>query len=212
MINISEYLYKTRLMKLPFLILAVCLALIAGVTGCGGDDATSSETQGSGSATTTDDSANTTDGGGDSEPEASDSGDNPIVGDYEAEGPFAAISGGEGNKKPTFEPSGEPTPKEVVSRELEVGSGPAAKLGDEVRVYFAGAAYETGEVQFSGWPPAEPGVVELGSGAYGKNWEKTVVGMKAGGIRQVILPSSEFAQGKPVEYVIVMADLKPKSG
>jgi FKBP-type peptidyl-prolyl cis-trans isomerase len=92
-----------------------------------------------------------------------------------------------------------------------VGSGSAAKRGDEVSVYFAGALYETGDVQFYGWPPSGPSVFELGSGLYGKEWEKSIEGMKVGGIRQVILPSSEFAEGKPVDYVIALTNLQPKS-
>jgi peptidylprolyl isomerase len=210
-------------MRFPFLICALCLALLAGASGCGGDDATSSQTQDTGSATTTEDSGTTTDDsatttdseggdGGESDGEGNAKPDDvaAVLGDYEGEGPFSAVSGQGANKKPRFEPSGEPAPKEIVTRELEVGSGPAAKEGDKASVYFAGAIYETGKVELYGWPPAAASVVEIGSGLGGKEWEKTIVGMKVGGIRQVILPSSEFAQGKPVDYVIVMADLQPK--
>jgi len=80
-----------------------------------------------------------------------------------------------------------------------------------VSVYFAGAIYETGKVELFGWPPSKPSVFELGAGLYGKSWEKAIEGMKVGGVRQVILPSSDFAQGKPVDYVIALMDLQPKS-
>jgi len=218
----------------PFLLIgALCLVLAIGITGCGSGDATSSETQESRSAATADDSASATDDSGASIPddEGKNSGEddsegnakpeesspepaspNVAIGDYEGEGPFSAVSGQGGNKKPRFTPTGEPAPKQVVTRDLEVGSGPAARNGDEASVYFAGAIYETGKVQLYGWPPSAPSVIELGTGLYGKSWEKTIEGMQVGGIRQVILPSSEFAQGKPVDYVIVMTGLKPKSG
>ena len=213
-------------MKRSFLILVLCCAFVAGVSGCGGgDDATSLETQGSGSATTTD-SANATsdgegsksggsDGGGEAKPEEDPLKAPPsevVLGDYEGEGPFSAVSGQKkGDKKPRFSPSGQPAPKKIVTRDLEVGSGPPAKRGDEVSVYFAGAIYETGKVELYGWPPSSPSVFELGAGLYGKSWEKTIEGMQVGGIRQVILPSSEFAKGKPVDYVIALMDLQPKS-
>ncbi|HEX6152652.1 MAG TPA: FKBP-type peptidyl-prolyl cis-trans isomerase [Solirubrobacterales bacterium] len=214
-------------MKLSLLIGALCLALVIGVSGCGGGDGTSSETQGSGSstseaATTADGAANaegqSDDAEGQSEAADKESGkpdDTPselAIGDYEAEGPFSAVSGQGGNKKPRFTPSGQPPPKKIVTRDLEVGTGPAAKRGDEVSVYFAGAIFETGEVELFGWPPSAPSVLEIGEGIYGGEWEETIEGMKVGGIRQVILPSSEFAQGKPVDYVIVMTDLQQKSG
>jgi peptidylprolyl isomerase len=205
-------------MKLFLLISGLCLALVFGVSGCGGGDATSSDTQESGSSTsetaTPADDAENADGQSDADGKGSGKPDGTpselAIGDYEAEGPFAAVSGQGGDKKPRFTPSGQPPPKEVVTRELEVGTGPAAKRGDEVSLYFAGAIFETGKVELSGWPPSSPSVVELGKGLYGKEWEKTIEGMKVGGVRQVILPSSEFAQGKPVDYVIVMTDLQPK--
>lgn len=202
------------------------MALLFGISGCGGGDATSSETQESGSVTN-EEPASTADEAGEGGDQTSADGDGAdgegsgkpdgapselAIGDYEAEGPFAAVSGQGENKKPRFTPSGQPAPKKVATRELELGSGPAAKLGDEVSVYFAGAIFETGKVQFYGWPPSSPSVMDLGAGLYGKEWEKTIAGMKVGGIRQVILPSSEFAGGKPVDYVIVMTDLQPKSG
>jgi peptidylprolyl isomerase len=207
-------------MKFFFLVGGLCLALVVGISGCGGVNATNSETQGSGASTseaaTTADDAENADGqsGADGKEGAKPDGtpSELAIGDYDAEGPFAAVSGQGKNKKPRFTPSGQPPPKKVVTRELKVGTGPAAKRGDEVSVYFAGAIFETGKVELSGWPPSAPSVLELGAGIYGATWEKSIEGMKVGGVRQVILPSSEFAQGKPVDYVIVMTDLKPKSG
>lgn len=224
-------------MRIPFLLCALCWALVAGASGCGGDDATTTQTQDSASATADTESGGSADGGGggnadgESEENADGGGgedadggesaefDAPLetpasevlIGDYEGEGPFAAVSGQKGNRKPRFTPSGQPAPKKVAIRDLEVGTGPAARRGDEVSVYYAGAIYETGQVELYGWPPSAPSTFELGSGLYGRSWEKTIEGMKVGGIRQVILPSSEFAGGKPVDYVIVMTALEPKS-
>ncbi|HEX7279795.1 MAG TPA: FKBP-type peptidyl-prolyl cis-trans isomerase [Solirubrobacterales bacterium] len=91
-----------------------------------------------------------------------------------------------------------------------MGSGPAARRGDEVGVYYAGALYETGKVQLYEWPPGPPATIQLGSGIWGASWEKTIEGMKVGGIRQVIIPESEWAGGKPVDYVILLKALQPQ--
>jgi hypothetical protein len=193
--------------KPPLLIAAFCLALVTGVSGCGGDDATSPETQGSGSATTTD-------SGGDAKPDQGPLEATPskvVLGDYEAEGPFSAVSGRKGNKKPRFTPSGQPAPKETVIRELEVGSGPAAQRGDEVSFYYAGADHATGQIPYYGWPPALPATLRLGFGTFGRSWEKTIEGMKVGGIRQVIIRASYLSEG-PLDYVIVLTALRPQSG
>jgi FKBP-type peptidyl-prolyl cis-trans isomerase len=193
-------------MKLPFSFLACALCLVLALSSCG--DATSSQSEDSGAAATAD-------AGGTGKAKSQQSGPQPskvIVGEYEQEGPFSAVSGGKGNEKPRFEPSGRPAPKAIVSRELEVGSGPAAQRGDEVGVYYAGALHETGQVQLYEWPPGPPATIQLGSGIWGASWEKTIEGMKVGGLRQVIIPKSEWAEGKPVDYVILLKALQPQSG
>ena len=193
-------------MKLSILISALCLALLAGVSGCGGDDATSSETQGSNSAATTD-------GGGEAKAE-----DGPleaqaskvVIGDYEPEGPFAGVSGREGDKKPLFDPSGQPAPGKTVTRELEVGSGPAAQHGDEVSIYYAGANRNTGKVEVYGWPPFKPATFQLGFSTFGRSWEKSIEGMKVGGIRQVVILIPSLSS-TPIDYVIALTALKPQA-
>jgi peptidylprolyl isomerase len=194
-------------MKLSNSFLACALCLVLALSGCGDDAATSSGSGDPGSATTAE-------SGGTGKPskplETQPS--KVIIGEYEQEGPFSAISGGTGNEKPHFDPSGRPTPKTIVSRDLKVGSGPAARRGDEVGVYYAGALYETGRVQIYEWPPGPPSNIQLGSGIWGLSWEKTIEGMKVGGIREVIIPESEWAAGKAVDYVILLKSLQAKSG
>jgi peptidylprolyl isomerase len=191
--------------KLPLLVCALCLALVAGAFGCGGDEATSSQTE--------DSTAAATEEGGDAKPD-----DRPLVaraskvviGDYEPEGPFAGVDGQKGNKKPIFEPSGQPVSKETLIRELEVGSGPAARWGDEVSMYYVGADHETGKITYYGWPPYKASTFELGAGSFGKSWEKAFEGMRAGGIREVIITAGYLSKG-PLDYVLVLTALRPQA-
>lgn len=220
-------------MKLLLSILACAACLAFVVSGCGSDNATSSQTQDTSPATSADSGGEADDGGesadgeADAESEGGADGEEDaqaaddtfetepskvVIGEYEGEGPFSAVSGGQGDAKPNFVPSGEPAPKEIVTRDLEVGTGPAAKRGDQVAVYYAGALYENGKVTLYGWPPGKPANFALGESVFGKSWEKTIEGMKVGGLRQVIIPESEWAQQKPVDYVIILKDLQPKSG
>jgi hypothetical protein len=194
-------------MRRPFLVGALCLALVAGFAGCGGDDATSSETQESSAATTAD-------GEGQARPEAPPLVAKPskvVIGDYSQEGPFLAISGRKGNLKPEFHSRGERGPKKTLIRDLEVGSGPAARHGDEVSFYYAAAYHETGKVQYYGWPPNSPATLKLGFGTFGRSWEKTIEGMRVGGIRQVIITASYLSE-TPLDYVIVLKALRQQSG
>jgi peptidylprolyl isomerase len=192
-------------MRAQVLVCVLCVALTLGVAGCGDDDATSSETRESTAAATSN--------GGDEKPD-----DRPLearaskvaLGDYESEGPFASIDGQRGNKKPIFEPSGQPVSKKTLIRDLEEGSGPAVRRGDEVSVYYAGADHATGKIRYYGWPPKPPATFQrLGFGTFGKSWEKTIEGMKEGGVRQVIITASYLSRD-PMDYVIVLTAMRPQ--
>lgn len=84
-------------------------------------------------------------------------------------------------------PGGSP-PQGLVVRDLDVGAGPEANKGDDVKVHYVGAYYKNGEVFDSSWDrgPALP--FTLGSGAVLPGWEQGVEGMKVGGRRELVVP------------------------
>jgi peptidylprolyl isomerase len=86
-------------------------------------------------------------------------------------------------------PSG-PPPKKLTIKDLEKGSGPAAKSGDEVTVNYVGVDYKTGKEFDASWDRGEPFSFELGSGAVIPGWEEGIEGMKVGGRRELIIPPS----------------------
>jgi hypothetical protein len=133
----------------------------------------------------------------------------PTIGSYPHEGPFAAISGGKGLEKPRIDPANRPPPRKPLVRDLRRGFGPPAQLGDEITIYYAGAPYETGKVQYYGWPPASPTSFELGGGIARRLYEVGFVGLRTGGIREVVAPSSFFNGSGAVDYVMVLMRLKP---
>jgi len=70
-----------------------------------------------------------------------------------------------------------------------VGTGPAAKDGDNLTVQYVLATYSSGKVVQSSWTNA-PFPFTLGEGQVIPGWDKGVVGMKAGGRRELIIPPS----------------------
>jgi len=194
-------------MRIQALICALCLVLAVGVSGCGSDEATSSEMRES--------SAAVADKGGDAKRDSAPleaRATKVVIGDYEPEGPFAGVHGRKGNKKPVFEPSGRPVSKKTLIRELEVGSGPAAERGDEVSVYYAGADHATGKIRYYGWPPNLPATFKrLEFGTFGKSWERTIEGMKVGGVREVIITAGYLSKDA-MDYVIVLTAMRPQGG
>ncbi len=86
-------------------------------------------------------------------------------------------------------PPGSP-PTQLESKDLIVGTGPAAKSGDSVTVQYVGVAYSTGKVFDASWTRSQPFQFTLGTGQVIPGWDKGVVGMQVGGRRELILPPS----------------------
>jgi peptidylprolyl isomerase len=156
-------------MPKALLTIAACLALL--LAGCGGD---SSSTSSSGDEAST--TAEKTEGAATKE-----------------EGKAAAKKGEAAAKKKTKPkvkiPSG-PPPKELVIKDLEEGSGPEAKPGDEVTVQYVGVNYKSGEQFDASWDRGEPFTFALGEGLVIPGWEEGIEGMKPGGRRELIIPPS----------------------
>lgn len=150
------------------LTIAACLALL--LAGCGSD---SSSTSSSG------EEASTT--AGKTEESAAS----------KEESAAAAKKGEEAAKKKTKPkvdiPNG-PPPKKLVIKDLEEGSGPEAKPGDEVTVQYVGVNYKTGKQFDASWDRGEPFTFALGEGLVVEGWEKGIPGMRPGGRRELIIP------------------------
>lgn len=101
--------------------------------------------------------------------------------------------------KPTVEVSDEPAPTELVTNDIVEGEGPAAKNGDSVTVQYVGALYDNGQEFDASWDRGEPFELTLGGGTVIEGWDQGLVGMKAGGRRELIIPPdlAYGAQGQP---------------
>jgi peptidylprolyl isomerase len=117
--------------------------------------------------------------------------------------------------KPKVEkPSGAP-PKELVTNDLEEGSGAEAKSGDTVTVQYVGVNYKTGKEFDSSWSRSEPFSFTLGAGEVIPGWDQGIEGMKVGGRRELIIPP-ELGYGTagappaipPNETLIFVVDLE----
>jgi len=154
---------------MPRLLLTIfaCFALL--LAGCGSD------------ASSTPSSAETSTSAGKAEKS----------GAAKEEGSAAAKKGEEAAKKKTKPkvevPSG-PPPQKLEIKDLEEGSGPAAKPGDEVTVNYVGVNYKTGKQFDASWDRGEPFTFKLGEELVIPGWEEGIPGMKSGGRRELIIP------------------------
>ncbi|MFL5833724.1 MAG: FKBP-type peptidyl-prolyl cis-trans isomerase [Solirubrobacterales bacterium] len=111
-------------------------------------------------------------------------------------------------------PSGAP-PKELVTNDLEEGSGPEAKSGDTVTVQYVGVNYKTGKEFDSSWSRSEPFSFTLGAGEVIPGWDQGIEGMKVGGRRELVIPP-ELGYGSagappaipPNETLVFVVDLE----
>jgi peptidylprolyl isomerase len=85
-------------------------------------------------------------------------------------------------------PAGAP-PTALESADLIVGTGAAAAPGDSVTVQYVLATYSSGKVIQSSWT-SQPFTFTLGEGQVIPGWDTGVVGMRVGGRRELIIPSS----------------------
>jgi FKBP-type peptidyl-prolyl cis-trans isomerase len=101
--------------------------------------------------------------------------------------------------RPTVTVSDEPAPTELVVNDIVEGEGPAAKDGDRVSVQYVGALYDTGQEFDASWDRGEPFELTLGGGTVIQGWDQGLIGMKAGGRRELIIPPDlgYGAQGSP---------------
>ena len=89
--------------------------------------------------------------------------------------------------KPVIEASTDPEPTELVTNDIVEGEGPEAAEGDDVSVQYVGALYDGTEFDAS-WDRGEPFDLTLGGGTVIAGWDQGLVGMKAGGRRELIIP------------------------
>jgi peptidylprolyl isomerase len=117
--------------------------------------------------------------------------------------------------KPKVTPPKGAPPKELVTEDLEEGSGAAAKAGDAVTVQYVGINFKNGKEFDASWDRGEPFTFTLGAGEVIPGWDQGVEGMKVGGRRELVIPP-ELGYGAagappaipPNETLVFVVDLE----
>lgn len=88
-------------------------------------------------------------------------------------------------------PAAAPLPGGTIVRDVKVGTGRLAAVGDSVKVHYTGWIYENGKrgKKFdSSLDRGDPFVFPLGLGSVITGWDEGVPGMHVGGKRELIIP------------------------
>lgn len=81
------------------------------------------------------------------------------------------------------------TPSGIKTEDLKIGEGAEAKAGNTVTVHYTGTL-ENGTKFDSSRDRGQAFSFPLGTGYVIKGWDEGVIGMKVGGKRKLIIPSS----------------------
>jgi peptidylprolyl isomerase len=103
-------------------------------------------------------------------------------------------------KKPKVPKGTGAPPTTLVVQNLIVGTGAAAKSGDQLSVQYVGVLFKDGKEFDSSWANGKkPFQFALGGGQVIPGWDQGLAGMKVGGRRKLIIPASLAygAQGSP---------------
>jgi peptidylprolyl isomerase len=93
-------------------------------------------------------------------------------------------------KAPTVKvPSGKP-PTQLESADLIVGTGATAEAGNRITAQYVLATYSSGRVIQSSWT-GQPFQFTLGERQVIPGWDMGLIGMQAGGRRELIVPPSQ---------------------
>jgi len=95
------------------------------------------------------------------------------------------------SKEPTVTVPTGAAPSTLIVKDLIIGTGPEAKPGQNVTVNYVGVLYKGGKEFDASWKRKEPFAFTLGKGQVIEGWDKGIQGMKVGGRRELIIPSSE---------------------
>lgn len=169
----------------------LAVALTAALAGCGGSSSDTADLQ-------------------------SDAGNSPAP--AATQGPVGPVAGGGScssdtkvakvttttdlTKKPVIEVPDGPMPCGLDVTDIVVGTGPAAKPGDQLTMKYVGVTWSTGKQFDASWDSGQDFPFTLGGGNVIQGWDQGMVGMKQGGRRQLVIPPSlgygDQAQGADI--------------
>ena len=121
---------------------------------------------------------------------------------------FGTFTDKKGDTKPRFDVPDRSPPKTPLVRDLKVGEGSGVRKGDTVLIYYVRAFYKTGVAEYTRWPPQKPLEWKLFGGTA---WERKIEGMKAGGRREMLIPSRLAFGNGAFDYMFDLVAFKRRA-
>jgi peptidylprolyl isomerase len=103
---------------------------------------------------------------------------------------YPGTASGPLSKEPTVTPPPGAPPTALQVKDLIVGTGPEAKVGDTLTVNYVGVLFASGTEFDSSWKRHGRFTFTLGAGHVIAGWDQGIGGMKVGGRRELVVPAS----------------------
>lgn len=123
--------------------------------------------------------------------------------------------------KPTVKFPGT-APTELKITDLKEGTGEAAKVGDTITLHYVGVLSTDGTEFDNSYDRGQPFTFTLGNGEVISGWDQGLVGVKAGGQRQIDIPSDlaygdqdrgdVIKAGSALTFVVDVVSITPPPG
>lgn len=95
-------------------------------------------------------------------------------------------------KKPAVSlPAGSTAPPDTTWTDIVVGTGPEAKAGANVQVRYVGVLFDTCKEFDASWGSGPGDAASFNLGQVIPGFSKAILGMRAGGRRQVVIPAKD---------------------
>jgi len=103
-----------------------------------------------------------------------------------------------------------PSPRRLIVRDLKEGTGAPIPphLGVRVHTNFVALGYRTGKPTEIRWRPTGAFNIGLEPGKEIEGWEKGLVGMKAGGRRELLIPGRMAYGNEAIYYLIDLLSIE----
>lgn len=103
-------------------------------------------------------------------------------------GPYGLMISTDLSSKPEIPKASGKAPTKLVSKDIVVGTGTAAKAGDKLVVHYTGVLFSNGQQFDASWDRGSPFSFALAPGNVIDGWTRGVEGMKVGGRRLLVIP------------------------
>lgn len=120
--------------------------------------------------------------------------------------------------KPSVDVPTGPPPSELVTKDIEVGSGAEVHAGEKVTVHYLGVACSSGRQFDASWDRNQAFVFTLGAGEVIAGWDQGLAGMKVGGRRLLVIPpelaygdrppDNQIGPGETLVFLVHLEDVK----